>query len=88
MQQFLPDQILAKSKHGFGLPFGDWLKTSKLLADLVYESLNGLKKRELIEPRFIDELISDHQQGHAGYFGYIIWDLVMLEQWFTVHIDA
>ena len=23
----------------------------------------------------------EHRSGHAGYYGYAIWDMVMLEHW-------
>jgi asparagine synthase (glutamine-hydrolysing) len=82
MRGFLPDEVLKKTKHGFGLPFGQWLKTDKPLADLVYGSLSDLKKRAIVRATFIDQLIDEHRSGHAGYYGYVIWDLVMLEEWF------
>jgi len=78
MQGFLPDEILNKSKHGFGLPFGTWLKTHKPLAEVIYGLLNDLKHRRIIRPDFIDQLIENHRSGHASYFGYAIWDLAML----------
>jgi asparagine synthase (glutamine-hydrolysing) len=85
MQGFLPDEILNKSKHGFGLPFGTWLKTHKPLTDMIYGLLNDLKQRRIILPEFIDRLIEDHRSGHASYFGYAIWDLAMLEAWLSSH---
>jgi asparagine synthase (glutamine-hydrolysing) len=82
MQGFLPDAVLKKTKHGFGLPFGQWLKTDKALADLVYGSLTDLKRRAIVKESFLDQLIKEHRDGHASYYGYVIWDLVMLEEWF------
>ncbi len=87
MSGFLPQEILKKKKHGFGLPFGLWLKTDKDLADLIYSSLSDLKKRRIIDAAFIDNLIAQHLEGHASYFGYAIWDLAMLEAWLARHID-
>jgi asparagine synthase (glutamine-hydrolysing) len=81
MRGFLPDATLKKSKHGFGLPFGVWLKSHQGLADLVYGSLSDLKARGVVRAGFLDELIEAHRAGHPGYFGYIIWDLVILEEW-------
>ena len=85
MQGFLPDEILNKSKHGFGLPFGTWLKTHKPLAEMIYGLLTDLKQRRIVLPEFIDRLIEDHRSGHASYFGYAIWDLAMLEAWLSSH---
>ncbi|MDB5772200.1 MAG: asparagine synthase, partial [Burkholderia sp.] len=39
----LPDEIINKQKHGFGLPFGVWLKEQKPLRDLAAHSLNHLR---------------------------------------------
>lgn len=88
MRGFLPDEILTKPKHGFGLPFGQWLKTNRDLADLVGSSLTDLKSRRVIKPAFIDQLIDAQQHGHASYYGYVIWDLVMLEQWLQKHASG
>ncbi len=82
MRGFLPPAVLTKSKHGFGLPFGQWLKSDGTLAELVYGSLSDLKKRAIVRSSFIDQLIEGHRSGHAGYYGYVIWDLVILEEWF------
>lgn len=82
MKGFLPDEIINKPKHGFGLPFGEWLKTSKVLQDSVYERLEGIKKRDILLPRFIDTIINQHRSGHAAYYGTMVWVLAMLEEWF------
>lgn len=85
MSNFLPREILEKTKHGFGLPFGVWLKTEPLLADFVYGLLNDLKSRRIVRGSFIDQLIDEHRSGHPSYFGYAIWDLALLEAWFQAH---
>ena len=87
MPGFLPEEIIDKKKHGFGLPFGVWLKTDKALADLIYSLLSDLKSRRLVRPTFLDHLIADQRAGHPSYFGYAIWDLAMLEAWLATHVD-
>jgi asparagine synthase (glutamine-hydrolysing) len=86
VRDFLPEKIIAKQKHGFGLPFGQWLKTHKGLQDLVYSSLDSLGERGLFNNEFLDRIAAEHREGHASYYGYAIWDLVILEQWFQHHI--
>ncbi|MGQ0384071.1 MAG: asparagine synthetase B family protein [Gammaproteobacteria bacterium] len=85
MADFLPPEIIAKTKHGFGLPFGDWLKSHAGLAELIHGLLAALKRRRIVRADFIDGLISGHRTGHASYFGYAIWDLAMLEAWLQSH---
>jgi asparagine synthase (glutamine-hydrolysing) len=82
LRGFLPDEIIAKTKHGFGLPFGPWLQTHRPLRELALDSLSDLKKRSIIRPAFIDELISTYVENHASYYGTMVWVLMMLEQWF------
>lgn len=81
MRGFLPEQILAKRKHGFGLPFGVWLRGHAGLRELVFGLLSAFKARRIVRPEFIDRLIDGQREGDAGYFGYAIWDLAMLEAW-------
>lgn len=85
MRGFLPDEIIKKKKHGFGLPFGIWLRTHAGFADLIYSMLGDLKARRIVQPTFIDRLIEDQRTGHASYFGYAIWDLAMLQAWLAAH---
>ena len=81
MNGFLPNEILNKSKHGFGLPFGIWLKDYQPLKELAYDSINSLKKRPYFAPDFLDYSIKMHQSIHAAYYGELIWVLMMLELW-------
>jgi asparagine synthase (glutamine-hydrolysing) len=81
MRGFLPEEILTKQKHGFGLPFGVWLKTHARLRELIYGLLADFKSRRIVQPAFVDNLIAEHKAGHPGYYGYAIWDLAMLEAW-------
>ena len=77
-----PAQASAKTKHGFGMPVGPWLQNHKPLQEMALDSLSDLKKRGFIRPELIDELTSVHVQTHAGYYGTMVWVLMMLEQWF------
>jgi len=81
LADFLPHATIAKSKHGFGLPFGQWLKTSADLQAQVYGLLANLGQRGIFQPQFIDHLIAEHRSGHAAYFGTMVWVLAMLEAW-------
>ena len=85
LRGYLPDAIIAKTKHGFGLPFGLWLQTHAPLRELAFDSLADLKRRDIVRPAFIDDLTSVHVQTHATYYGTMVWILMMLEQWFSQH---
>ena len=81
LRGFLPEEIIAKTKHGFGLPFGPWLQTHRPLRQLALDCLADLKKRRIIRPEFLDELTSTYVESHAGYYGTMVWVLMLLEQW-------
>jgi len=85
MIKFLPQATLNKSKHGFGLPFGVWLKTDPALQALAFDNLSRVKSRGIFQPRFVDTLIQQHRDGHANYYGDMIWAVMMLELWLTAH---
>jgi asparagine synthase (glutamine-hydrolysing) len=85
MADFLPAEIIAKTKHGFGLPFGIWLQRSSRLAELINDNLASLRARRIIRPEYLDRLIQLHGQDDASYYGVMIWTLAMLEQWFREH---
>lgn len=80
LRDFLPPEILNKQKHGFGLPFGIWMNTYQPLNDIAFASIFALSKRGIVKPSFIDSIQRDHKQ-YPGYYGVMIWVLMMLEQW-------
>lgn len=82
LRGFLPDDIITKQKHGFGLPFGIWLRHHKPLQALAADSLSDLRSRNIIRGDFIEKLLGHHLDEHAGYHGTMVWVLLMLEQWF------
>lgn len=87
VRDFLPPETLTKSKHGFGLPFGLWLKTDPGMQALAYDSLASLKKRDIFQPAFLDSAIETHRSGHSSFHGELIWVLMLLELWFQKHQD-
>jgi asparagine synthase (glutamine-hydrolysing) len=82
---FLPDEIINKKKHGFGLPFGLWLHDSPRLRDQVMGNLSDLRRRNIVQPAFLDQLLHLHGSDDASYHGVFVWVLAMLEQWLAEH---
>jgi len=81
LRGFLPDEILTKKKQGFGLPFGVWATRHEGLRTFATDSLHALRKRGIVQPSFIDALLRDHLPAHPGYYGEMVWILMMLEHW-------
>jgi asparagine synthase (glutamine-hydrolysing) len=87
LRGFLPDAIIAKQKHGFGLPFGPWAVSHPRLRELAFDSLANLKRRRIFNDALIDSLPARLRE-HPSYYGGMVWILMMLEQWLTYHAPA
>ena len=88
LRGFLPDEILSKKKHGFGLPFGVWVGRHPALNRLAVDSLASLSTRGIVRPEFIKTLVADLLPSHPGYYGEMVWILMMLEQWMQRHTPS
>jgi asparagine synthase (glutamine-hydrolysing) len=90
MKGILPDKVLHKKKHGFGVPLGEWFLHDKRLKSLVQDVLRDRRTRQrgYFRQGFLDQLISLHQQGNAGFYGEIVWYLVALELWHREHLES
>jgi asparagine synthase (glutamine-hydrolysing) len=82
---FLPEAILTKQKHGFGIPCGRWLRDHAPLRDLAYDSLRSLEKRGYLRSEFVSRLMALHQGDHPDYYGVMVYVLTMLELWHRKH---
>jgi asparagine synthase (glutamine-hydrolysing) len=81
LRDVLPEKIINKSKHGFGLPFGVWSIEHAPLAELVGDSLADLGRRGWVRPAYLDHMLKMQREEHASYYGVMIWVMVILEQW-------
>jgi asparagine synthase (glutamine-hydrolysing) len=88
MRDFLPRQIVTKTKHGFGLPFGVWTRTHEGLRRLSEDGLGSLAERGYFRPEFLREALRLHRDGHASYYGELVWILMVLELWLQAHSSA
>lgn len=78
---FLPAQIITKKKHGFGLPVGQWLLGHPPLLDLAADSIKLLAPHGIVRRQFVDELFDKRLREHPGYYGTMVWILMMLGLW-------
>jgi len=91
LRGFLPDAILTKKKHGFGLPFGIWTTRHARLQELAFDSIRSLGQRGIVRPDFIARLTSEYLPEHPGYYGELVWILMVLELWLRarqVHVTV
>jgi asparagine synthase (glutamine-hydrolysing) len=81
LRDFLPEAIITKKKHGFGLPFGPWAVNHPGLNKLAKDSLHGLGDRAIVRHEFVDSLLNEHLPSHPGFYGEFVWIMTILEQW-------
>ena len=85
MKDILATETITKSKHGFGLPFGLWLRDHPPLRDYTHDRLKSISQRGFIQPSYIEHIMTQHQQDDASYYGVMIWLLIVLEEWLDQH---
>jgi asparagine synthase (glutamine-hydrolysing) len=84
-QGLLPPAITAKTKHGFGLPFGVWTRTDQGLRRLSEQALESLAERGIFRREFLGDTLRLHREGHAAYYGELVWLLMALEIWLAAN---
>lgn len=89
MRGILPDMVLFKKKHGFGVPIGNWFLQDDGLRSLALDVLNDARTRQrgYFRVGFYDRVLDLHRRDHAAFYGEIIWYFVALELWHRQHLD-
>ncbi len=86
MRNRLPPAILSRSKMGFGVPVGEWLRGDlrPLLEDTVLS--DRALTRGYFRPDAVRSLIEEHLSRRADRPAHV-WALLMLELWFRAFVD-
>jgi len=89
-RSLLPAEILAKRKHGFGIPTSDWLKGHAGFRELVHEALLSPWARGLgyFRPGAIERLVALHESDSTPYYGDHLWTALMLHLWHRRHLEG
>ena len=82
----LPDSIIDRRKHGFGIPLGAWLRRDMTPVRDILLSRRA-RERGLWQSDVVERLINDHQSGKRDY-NRQLWALLTLEEWHRQFIDA
>jgi asparagine synthase (glutamine-hydrolysing) len=90
MAGILPPQIIAKRKHGFGLPYCVWLLEHKRLRDFTLDVLGSVRfqQRGYFRKGVSEWLWSQYENVHQSFYGEILWEFLMLELWHVTQYDA
>jgi asparagine synthase (glutamine-hydrolysing) len=84
---FLPPETIAKTKHGFGLPIPDWLRTDPVLHDMMRDLVLGSSSRigGYFRRSALETLVERHGIDPTTYYGVFLWNLMILELWLRRH---
>ncbi len=85
MEGWLAPETLSKSKQGFGLPFGVWMREYAPLREFAYDTVQAFSHRGLLRTDFVRETLEQHRSSHAAYYGELVWILCTLELWLQAH---
>ncbi|MBN2304478.1 MAG: asparagine synthase (glutamine-hydrolyzing) [Anaerolineae bacterium] len=82
----LPDDIIYRPKHGFGVPLGRWFREG--LRDYAHNVLldSGTLARGYFHEAAIRHLLDEHTNGQRDH-GQRIWTLLTFEWWHRLFID-
>src|SRR5579884_2809658 len=85
--ELLPDELLERPKHGFGMPIQRWLRGE--LAGFAHDLLTAprFEQRGIFYPGYAPRLLTVNSQSRGGRTGEQIWSLLCLELWFQVYMD-
>jgi asparagine synthase (glutamine-hydrolysing) len=85
MRGVLPDSILNRPKHGFGVPLGRWFRGQ--LGNFVRELLlsETSRQRGIFNTTYIEQLVQRHENGRA--LDVHLWTLISFELWCRTFLD-
>jgi asparagine synthase (glutamine-hydrolysing) len=88
-RDLLPQEILKKKKHGFGIPVSTWLKTDPRLRELCHDTLFSAQalQRGYFRRDFLEDLVRKHEADDSTYYGDTVWTFLVLELWHRQFVD-
>ena len=81
----LPESIINRRKHGFGIPLGAWLRRDMSPVRDILLSRRA-RERGLWRGAAVERLIEEHQSGRRDH-NRQLWALLTLEEWHRQFID-
>lgn len=87
LEGFLPQDVIYRSKTGFGAPLRQWIRNDlrELLTDTL--SIERLRERGLFDPKAVWKLIVDNNEGKIDA-SYTLLSLLCIEIWCKNNISS
>ena len=85
MKRRLPSSIVARKKHGFGLPVGRWFRKEwrELLLDTL--SQRHIRDTGVFSPSAVERLITEHLEGTHNHRKKL-WSLFVFQLWYDAWV--
>lgn len=80
-KQYFPEGFLNKSKKGFGVPVGDWLRTTLRSGLESYTNRDFINKQGIFEYSFINGVVHNHLEGKRDNT-FMIWSFYCFQKWY------
>lgn len=86
-KQYFPKGFLDKSKQGFGVPVGDWLKTILKQELLAYIEPDFIRKQALFNIDYIQSLVHKHLNSQEDNT-FRVWTYYCFQKWYKEVYEA
>ncbi|MFD2514262.1 asparagine synthase (glutamine-hydrolyzing) [Pontibacter locisalis] len=80
-KQYFPDNFLEKSKKGFGVPVGDWLRSYLSKELLSFVDHEFLKSQNIFEPAPVMKMVQKHVEGKEDNT-FRVWTFFCFQKWY------
>lgn len=81
-KDYFPKGFLDKSKKGFGVPVGDWLRTHLKDELLSYVESNFIREQQIFNYQFISKMIQDHLTKRVDNT-FRVWTFFCFQKWYV-----
>jgi asparagine synthase (glutamine-hydrolysing) len=87
MEPFLPEDVIYRTKSGFGVPLRRWMRFElrEMLADILGEA--SLRRRGLFDPGAVEKLVVANDAGRVDA-SYTLFSLICIELWCRRFMDV
>jgi asparagine synthase (glutamine-hydrolysing) len=76
-----PSNFLEKSKKGFGVPVGDWLRASLKEELITYSTKDFVEEQNLFNHEYIAKLVNNHLKGFEDNT-FKVWSYYCFQKWY------
>jgi asparagine synthase (glutamine-hydrolysing) len=87
LRDLVPEAVLTRSKMGFPVPFGSWLRGRFRSTLDEYVSSSRALDRGLFKPETVRRIVNEHRTGVRSHADRL-WLLVNLELWLRMAVDG